>query len=252
MPWIRGFEGSQPYSQGEFQETLWERFRGLSGVCPEFLPESASRTGGMSSPKKAHKHKEMGPQNWTLDPTPKTPLDPPPQNSLGAWAPSLTPRPGSLRNSLCRFSLGVFSVRDSQIKITLWASLWWPRVWIRHEQGTQTQTLGSGFPGGGGVFHVKGWGPKVRYVPQNQGDQLFWRDIPGFCWDIQESARKVREKKVYVQLAPLLELAKEGLVNWHFPWGYGIWIWPRTDSQGLSQKPLCRSQWPRYCALPRD
>ena len=36
----------------------------------------------ISSPKKAHKHKEMGPQNWTLDPTPKTPLDPPPRNSL--------------------------------------------------------------------------------------------------------------------------------------------------------------------------
>ena len=31
-----------------------------------------------SSPKKAHKHKEMGPQNWTSDPTPKTPLDAPP------------------------------------------------------------------------------------------------------------------------------------------------------------------------------
>ena len=26
-----------------------------------------------SSPKKAHKHKEMGPQNWTLDPTPRPP-----------------------------------------------------------------------------------------------------------------------------------------------------------------------------------
>ena len=36
-----------------------------------------------SSPRKAHKHKEMGPQSWTLDPTPKTPLDPPPpRNSL--------------------------------------------------------------------------------------------------------------------------------------------------------------------------
>ena len=53
---------------------------------PFFLPKSAS-----SDPlpknrllKKAHKHKEMGPQNWTLDPTPKTPLDPPPRNSLCA------------------------------------------------------------------------------------------------------------------------------------------------------------------------
>ena len=69
----------------------------------------------------------MGPQNWTLDPTPKTPLDPPPRNSLctvfcwenqhlhkefGRLSPLLDPRPGSVRNSLCRFSLGVFSVRE--------------------------------------------------------------------------------------------------------------------------------------------
>ena len=37
MIWIIGFGGSQPYSWGEFQETLWERFRGLSGVFPEFF-----------------------------------------------------------------------------------------------------------------------------------------------------------------------------------------------------------------------
>ena len=48
MPWIIGFGASQPYSRREFQETLWERFRGLSGVFPEFLPESASRAGGMA------------------------------------------------------------------------------------------------------------------------------------------------------------------------------------------------------------
>ena len=45
MPWIIGLGGSQKYSQGEFQETLWERFRGLSGIFPEFLPESPSRIG---------------------------------------------------------------------------------------------------------------------------------------------------------------------------------------------------------------
>ena len=28
MPWIIGFGASQPYSRGEFQETLWEPFRG--------------------------------------------------------------------------------------------------------------------------------------------------------------------------------------------------------------------------------
>ena len=48
MPWIIGLWASQPYSRGEFQETLWERFRGLSGIHPEFFPESPSRTGGMA------------------------------------------------------------------------------------------------------------------------------------------------------------------------------------------------------------
>ena len=48
MPWIIGLGASQPYSAVEFQETLWERFRGLSGIFPEFLPESPSRTGGMA------------------------------------------------------------------------------------------------------------------------------------------------------------------------------------------------------------
>ena len=47
-PWIRGLGQSQPYSRGEFQETLWERFRGLSGIFPEFPPESHSHTGGMA------------------------------------------------------------------------------------------------------------------------------------------------------------------------------------------------------------
>ena len=49
MPWIIGLGASQPYSRGKFQETLWERFRGLSKIFPEFLPESPSRTGGMAS-----------------------------------------------------------------------------------------------------------------------------------------------------------------------------------------------------------
>ena len=52
MPWIVGFGASQPYSRGKFQETLWERFRGLSGSFPEFLPESPSRTGGKAQQRK--------------------------------------------------------------------------------------------------------------------------------------------------------------------------------------------------------
>ena len=47
IPLIIGFGASQPYSRGKFQETLSERFRGLCGIFPEFLPESPSRTGGV-------------------------------------------------------------------------------------------------------------------------------------------------------------------------------------------------------------
>ena len=39
MPWITGFGASQPYSRREFQETLWERFRGLSGIFRDFFRE---------------------------------------------------------------------------------------------------------------------------------------------------------------------------------------------------------------------
>ena len=59
MPWIIGFGASQPYSRGEFQETLWERFQGLSGIFPEFLPESPSRTGGV-----AHVLNRAGKRRW--------------------------------------------------------------------------------------------------------------------------------------------------------------------------------------------
>ena len=34
--------------------------------------------------------------------------------------------------------------------------------------------------GGLRVFHVKGWRPKSSVCPSNQGNQTFWRDIPGF------------------------------------------------------------------------
>ena len=40
--------GIQPYSRGEFQGTLWERFRVLSGIFLEFLPKSPSRAGGVA------------------------------------------------------------------------------------------------------------------------------------------------------------------------------------------------------------
>ena len=42
------------FNSRRLQETLWERFRGLSGIFPEVLPGSPSRTGGMAHINSTH------------------------------------------------------------------------------------------------------------------------------------------------------------------------------------------------------
>ena len=47
------------------------------------------------------------------------------------------------------------------------------------------------FSGGVGVFHVNGWGAKVRYIPRNQANQTFWAGYPGILPGYPGIARKV-------------------------------------------------------------
>ena len=86
MPWIIAFGAFQPYSRGKFQETLWERFRGLSGIFPEFLPESPSRTGGM-----AHLSQRSFWPFWTIGPV-NLP-------ALALWQASQIPEKSSRSNA---------------------------------------------------------------------------------------------------------------------------------------------------------
>ena len=51
------------------------------------------------------------------------------------------------------------------------------------------------FSGGVGVFYVKGWGQKVRYVPRSPGNQFFLVGYPGILPGYPGSAQKVWEKK---------------------------------------------------------
>ena len=46
-------------------------------------------------------------------------------------------------------------------------------------------------------------GQKARYVPRNQEIKLFWRDIPGFCWDIPAVPEKFEIKKFVFNSLPL-------------------------------------------------
>ena len=67
--------------------------------------------------------------------------------------------------------------------------------------------------GGLGVFHMKGLGQKVRYgggakkfgmSSESQGNQTFWRDIPG-CWrDIPRAPKKFEKKEFVFNLRTLL------------------------------------------------
>ena len=76
------------------------------------------------------------------------------------------------------------------------------RISFREEKRTQTQASWSRF------FRV-GWGSstwmggrqKVRYVPRNQGNQIFWAGYPGILLGYPRGARKVWEKKACVQFS---------------------------------------------------
>ena len=53
---------------------------------------------------------------------------------------------------------------------------------------------------------MKGWGPKVRYIPRSQGNRHFWRDIP----DIPEVPDKFEKKKLCSISFPIKIFGKEG------------------------------------------
>ena len=67
------------------------------------------------------------------------------------------------------------------------------------------KVLSPDIPSGGGVFHMNGWGPKSSVCPSKPGKiKLFWRDIPGFCWDIPAAPEKFEKKKFVFNFWPLV------------------------------------------------
>ena len=70
--------------------------------------------------------------------------------------------------------------------------------------------LSSDISGVVGVFHMRGGAQKFGMSLKTREIKLFWRDIPGFCWDIPAVPEKL-EKNVCVQfLTPtLLKDARE-------------------------------------------
>ena len=58
------------------------------------------------------------------------------------------------------------------------------------------------FRWGGGLPRKGVGGQEVRHVPQSQGNQTLWRDIPGFCWDIPAVPEKFEKKCLHSILVP--------------------------------------------------
>ena len=51
---------------------------------------------------------------------------------------------------------------------------------------------------------MNGWGPKSSVCPSKPGkSNFFWRDIPGFCWDISAVPAKFEKTKFVFNFWPL-------------------------------------------------
>ena len=70
------------------------------------------------------------------------------------------------------------------------------------------------FPVGWGSSTRRGGGQKVRYAPRKQGNQTFLAGYPGILPGYPEVARKVWEKKVWVQFSFPMDLSRK---KWETP-----------------------------------
>ena len=67
---------------------------------------------------------------------------------------------------------------------------------IRNEIRARTQTFESGyFPWGRGLPRQAVGAKKLSMSLETREIKLFWRDIPGFCWDIPAVPEKFEKKK---------------------------------------------------------
>ena len=187
MPWVKGLGGSQPYCGGEFQETLWERFRGLPEFVRSFflkvlaVLEGYGPTLGQSGRAKLRKW-----GNGSAD-----------QGLIG---------PGVL-NVLLEFWQAAQCIQQDTKKY-----LNHRHTYIRVFQGSWTKSgkkkdpnpnfrSGYYFRVGWGSSTWRGGGQKVRYVFGKPGKPNFLPGYPGILLGYPGGARKVREKKVCVQFS---------------------------------------------------
>ena len=95
------------------------------------------------------------------------------------------------------------------------------------------------FSGGVAVFHVKGWGPKSSVCSfETQGNQIIWRDIPGFCQDIPGAPEKFEKQKLCSICVPyywLLTLTEHQIDLTFFRRQHGA----RTGDFGQNQCGSC-------------
>ena len=62
---------------------------------------------------------------------------------------------------------------------------------FRHEEEHKPKLLSPDFPGGVGVFHMKGWGPKSSVCPSKPGKSNFF---DGICRDLYCDREEKRGK----------------------------------------------------------
>ena len=76
-----------------------------------------------------------------------------------------------------------------------------PNFWVRISSG------------GVGVFHVKGWGPKVRYVPRNPGKPNFRAGYPGIFAGMSRGCPKSSRKGALCSIFVPIDQARKRHIN---------------------------------------
>ena len=97
--------------------------------------------------------------------------------------------------------------------------------------------------GGVGVFHGKGWGPKIRYVLRNPGKPTFWRDIPEL---FLRFSCGVGAKHISSHVAQLLLNFCPTFIK-HFSKFWGCWLDPVWRSQLWGESQADYNEFGNWC-----
>ena len=115
--------------------------------------------------------------------------------------------------------------------IRRFARIAWPRLWGKKNEPKPKLFGPDIFRWGGGLPRERVGAKKFGMSVETQGNQTFWRDVPGFFAGISRRCPKsLRKKKSVFNFWPLRNGLPSAVVTCH-PLGLGKWVSEPTRAQ---------------------